>query len=114
MPVIESYTTQVPLSSETTNIMLGTKLYAAPERGVYKFLGSYAAAQGTVLMDIWRKSEQIADGLPMAAKAGGPNELEDTLTSFTVFGGEQITVKLRETAGTATDPTIKMIFQATG
>lgn len=112
MPVVESYTTQVPLSSTTSNILLGKKLNQAPGRGFYRILGRHAAAAGTVVMHAWRGSDNVADSLPMQAAAGGPNVLEDELIRFGVFGGETILIKLEETAGTATNPSIRIEFHS--
>lgn len=110
MPVVEAYTTQVALSTTTSDIMTGKKLERAPGRGFYRILGRHAAAQGTLVLHGWRGAENIADGLPMQAAAGGPNTLEDELLRFGVFGGEKILLKLQETVGTATDPSIRIEY----
>lgn len=110
MPPIVSYTTQVPLSSTTTNILLGTPLQTAPGRGVIRVLGRHAAAAGTLVMNAWRGADQVMFDSPMQAAAGGPNTLEDLLGDFAVFGGETLMIKLTETAGTATNPSIRVEY----
>lgn len=111
MPVVEAYTTQVAAGVTTSDIMTGKKLERAPGRGFYRILGRHAASQGTLVLHGWRGAENIADGLPMQAAAGGPNVLEDVLIQFGVFGGEKILLKLEETGGvTATDPSIRLEF----
>lgn len=112
MKTSESYTTQVPLSSTTGNILLGTTLQTAPATGFYKVIGRHAAAAGTVVLTAFRGSDRVLNNRLMQAAAGGPNMLEDELGRFSVKKGDSIVITLTETAGTATNPAIVTEFQS--
>jgi len=106
-----AYNTDVAASATVDNILQGTILATAPGFGQYHIYGRQETGVGTLIMSINVAGELCGEDLPINAAAGAPVKPDDHLASVKVAQGDIVLVKLRETAGTATLPNIRIEFQ---
>lgn len=112
MPLGHSYTTLVPLSTETANIMSGSFIEFAPRDGTYRIWARHSAVGAEVLVAhiMLGGGQQIQRNTPMQKAAGAIVRDQDLVAQFSVTKGTQVIVTLQETGGVNATPNVKVEF----
>ena len=111
MPIVRAYTTQVPLSTKVTDIFGGTELESAPGPGRFRIYARHAAAQGSLVLSAKLGKSLEGEDVPMNVGAGAPVKPDDHVLDVDAAPGERLLLSLEETAGTATDPSVRLEFE---
>lgn len=114
MPLYHAYTTLVPLSTTSGDIMSGSPIKFAPRGGTYRFFGRHSAVGAEVLRlnVVLGGGQQITPpgGVPITKLAGAPNMAEDEICTFSVTAGTEVIATLSESGAVNATPNIKIVF----
>ena len=111
--IARAYTTDVPISTEVTDIFGGTELESAPGPGRFRIYATaeLVATGGTLVLSARLGSSVKADKLPINGSGVAPVKPDDHIIDIDAAPGERLIVTLEETAGTATLPNIRLEFE---